>query len=144
MSDPYSTTPYSPAPSPSGGGPRPPSPSTFLHRHAWLGVLVVGTALFVGVERTLVATQNPNLVPSAILLGAAVVPAVFVAFISGRGLPYSVGGSVIGGAAFFGGTAWWRGRAKRPRARPLSESDPAKAGLIADVSADGGLQAPIG
>jgi RsiW-degrading membrane proteinase PrsW (M82 family) len=77
--------------------------STFLHRHAWFGVLVVGTALFMGVERTLVATQNPNMVPAAILLGAAVVPAAFVAFISGRRLPYSVGGAVIGGAAFFGG-----------------------------------------
>jgi protease PrsW len=81
--------------------PRPGSP--FLHRHGWIGVLVVGGALFVAVERTLVATQNPNFVPTAILLGAAVVPAAFVAFITGRRLPYSVGGAVIGAAALLGG-----------------------------------------
>ena len=52
-----------------------PSPSDTLRRHAWLGVLALGAALFIAVERTLVATQNPNLVPSAILLGAAIVPA---------------------------------------------------------------------
>lgn len=77
--------------------------STFASRHAWIGVLVIGTALFLVVERTLVATQSPNLVPTAILLGAAVVPAAFVAFISGRRLPYTVTGSVIGSAAFLGG-----------------------------------------
>jgi RsiW-degrading membrane proteinase PrsW (M82 family) len=66
-------------------------------------VLAVGTVLFLAVERTLVATQNPNMVPTVILLGAAVVPAAFVAFISGRRLPYSVGGTVIGAAAFLGG-----------------------------------------
>jgi protease PrsW len=77
--------------------------STYLRRHAWFGVLVAGAVLFVGVERTLVATQNPNLVPAAILLGAAVVPAAFVAFISGRRLPYTVSGAVIGASAFLGG-----------------------------------------
>ena len=80
-----------------------PSGSPFLHRHGWIAVLVVGGALFVAVERTLVATQNPNFVPTAILLGAAVVPAAFVAFITGRRLPYSVGGAVIGAAALLGG-----------------------------------------
>jgi RsiW-degrading membrane proteinase PrsW (M82 family) len=66
-------------------------------------VLVVGAALFVAVERTLVETQNPNFVPTAILLGAAVVPAAFVAFITGRRLPYSVGGALVGVAALLGG-----------------------------------------
>ena len=47
-------------------------------------MLVVGVALFLAVERTLVATQNPNFVPSAILLGAAIVPAVFLTFVYGR------------------------------------------------------------
>jgi RsiW-degrading membrane proteinase PrsW (M82 family) len=77
--------------------------SRFLHRHGWIGVLVVGAALFVAVERTLVETQNPNFVPTAILLGAAVVPAAYVAFITGRRLPYSVGGAVVGVAALLGG-----------------------------------------
>jgi len=90
-------TPSTPSPSAVLTGP------TYLRRHAWFFVLVVGAVLFVGVERTLVATQNPNLVPAAILLGAAVVPAAFVAFISGRRLPYSVGGAAIGASAFFGG-----------------------------------------
>jgi RsiW-degrading membrane proteinase PrsW (M82 family) len=72
-------------------------------RHAWLGVLAVGVALFLAVERTLVATQNPNMVPTTILLGAAVVPAAFVAFISGRRLRYAVTGTVVAASAFFGG-----------------------------------------
>jgi RsiW-degrading membrane proteinase PrsW (M82 family) len=80
-----------------------PAGSPAVRRYAWLAVLVVGGALFLAVERTLVATRNPNLVPTAILLGAAVVPATFVAFITGRRLPYSVGGAVIGAAAFLGG-----------------------------------------
>jgi hypothetical protein len=40
--------------------------STFARRHAWAAVLVVGAALFLIEERTLVATGIPNLDPSAI------------------------------------------------------------------------------
>ena len=54
--------------------PAAPPATGFARRHAWLAVLVVGTALFIAEERTLVATQKPNLVPSAILLGASIVP----------------------------------------------------------------------
>jgi RsiW-degrading membrane proteinase PrsW (M82 family) len=79
------------------------APSTGLRRHAWIAVLVVGAALFVAVERTLVSTQNPNFVPSAILLGAAIVPAAFLAFVYGRRLAYNVTPGVVLGAAFFGG-----------------------------------------
>jgi RsiW-degrading membrane proteinase PrsW (M82 family) len=43
-------------------------------------VLLVGTALYVVVLRTLVSTQNPNFVPSLILLGSAVVPAAVLAY----------------------------------------------------------------
>jgi RsiW-degrading membrane proteinase PrsW (M82 family) len=74
-----------------------------LVRHAWVLVLVVGIALFLLDERTMVDTDNPNFVPSAILLGAAVVPFTFVTFIKGRRLPYAVGGGLLAGAAFFGG-----------------------------------------
>src|ERR1700761_3820895 len=74
-----------------------------LLRHAWLLVLAVGIALFVLDERTMVATDNPNFVPSAILLGAAVVPFTFVTFIKGRRLPYAVSGGLLASAAFFGG-----------------------------------------
>jgi protease PrsW len=74
-----------------------------LLRHAWLLVLVVGIALFILDERTMVRTENPNFVPSAILLGAAVVPFTFVTFIKGRRLPYAVSGGMLASAAFFGG-----------------------------------------
>jgi protease PrsW len=74
-----------------------------VRRHAWLAVLVVGVALFLAVERTLVATQNPNFVPSAILLGAAIVPAAFLTFVYGRRLPYDVSPPVVLAAAFLGG-----------------------------------------
>jgi RsiW-degrading membrane proteinase PrsW (M82 family) len=74
-----------------------------LHRHAWLLVLAVGAALFVGVERTMVGTNNPNYVPTAILLGAGVVPAAFLAFVNGRRMPYTVPPQLVVGAAFFGG-----------------------------------------
>jgi protease PrsW len=79
------------------------APSTFARRHSWLAVLVVGTALFIAEERTLVATQNPNLVPSAILLGASIVPLAFVAFVYGRRLPYRVPGPAVAASAFLGG-----------------------------------------
>lgn len=46
---------------------------TAVKRWSWVVVLVVGLALFWAVLRTLVATGNPNLVPSLILLGAAVI-----------------------------------------------------------------------
>jgi protease PrsW len=61
------------------------------------------TALFIAEERTLVATQNPNLVPSAILLGASIVPLAFVAFVYGRRLPYRVPGPAVAASAFLGG-----------------------------------------
>jgi protease PrsW len=77
--------------------------SSGLRRHAWVLVLVLGVALFVLDERTMVATQNPNFVPSAILLGASVVPLSFVTFIKGRRLPYSVSGGLLAVAAFLGG-----------------------------------------
>ncbi len=38
-------------------------------------ILVLGVGLFLVVRNTLVVTQNPNFVPSLILIGAAVVPA---------------------------------------------------------------------
>ncbi|GAA2876858.1 PrsW family intramembrane metalloprotease [Pseudonocardia halophobica] len=80
-----------------------PAPPSFARRHAWIGVLVVGAALFLAVERTMVATGNPNFVPSSILLGAAIVPAAFLTFVYGRRLPYDVPAPVVATAAFLGG-----------------------------------------
>ena len=78
-------------------------PRSAVGPHGWIAVLAVGTVLFVVVERTLVATQNPNFVPSAILLGAAVVPATFVAFVYARRLAYDVTPTVVVASAFLGG-----------------------------------------
>ncbi|HEV7657595.1 MAG TPA: PrsW family glutamic-type intramembrane protease [Mycobacteriales bacterium] len=66
-------------------------------------VLAVGALLFLAVERTMVGTGNPNYVPAAILLGASVIPAAFLAFVDGRRLPYSVPFELVAGTAFFGG-----------------------------------------
>jgi RsiW-degrading membrane proteinase PrsW (M82 family) len=77
--------------------------SRFARRHAWAAVLVVGAALFLVEERTLVATGNPNLVPSAILLGASIVPLTFLAFVYGRRLPYTIPGPAVAASALLGG-----------------------------------------
>jgi RsiW-degrading membrane proteinase PrsW (M82 family) len=66
-------------------------------------VLVGGVVLFEVVRRVLVETQNPNLLPSLILLGAAVAPATFVTFILGRRLPWEISTGAIAAVAFLGG-----------------------------------------
>jgi RsiW-degrading membrane proteinase PrsW (M82 family) len=53
-------------------------------RRRWLQVLVSGLVLLFFVERTLVATSNPNYVPSVILLGAFLVPISFVTYLYER------------------------------------------------------------
>ncbi len=80
-------------------GPRSPG----LRRHTWLAVLVVGVVLFVGEITVLTTTGNPNFVPTAILLGSAVVPVTFLAFVYGRRLPYTVPGGVLAVVALLGG-----------------------------------------
>jgi RsiW-degrading membrane proteinase PrsW (M82 family) len=72
-------------------------------RWAWLPTLLVGVALFELVRRALVDTGNPNLLPALILLGAAVVPAAFVAFVYGRRLGYDVPGLLLAFTALVGG-----------------------------------------
>ncbi|WP_203839072.1 PrsW family intramembrane metalloprotease [Winogradskya humida] len=72
-------------------------------RWAWLGVLVIGLVLYVVVLRTLVRTQNPNFVPSLLLLGATVVPLSFLTFAQGRTGRWQVPASALVTAAFFGG-----------------------------------------
>ena len=66
-------------------------------------MLVVGVVLFEAVRRALVSTQNPNLLPALILLGAAVVPAAFVTFIAGRRLSVDVHGGALALVAVVGG-----------------------------------------
>lgn len=72
-------------------------------RWAWLPTLLIGVALFELVRRALIDTGNPNLLPSLILLGAAVMPAAFVAFVYGRRLPYEVSGLLLAFTALVGG-----------------------------------------
>jgi RsiW-degrading membrane proteinase PrsW (M82 family) len=72
-------------------------------RWAWLLTLLVGVALFELVQRALVDTGNPNLLPALILLGAAVVPAAFVAFVYGRKLGYDVSALLLALTALVGG-----------------------------------------
>lgn len=74
-----------------------------MRRWMWVVVLVVGIVLFELVRRTLIATQNPNFVPSLILLGAAVVPAAFLTFVAGRRLPADVGSTALAATALVGG-----------------------------------------
>lgn len=72
-------------------------------RWAWVAVLVGGIALFEIVRRVLITTQNPNLLPSLILLGATVAPAAFVTFVLGRRLAYDISSGAIIAVAFLGG-----------------------------------------
>lgn len=53
-------------------------------RLGWLVVLLVGGILYYLVLRTLQETENPNLVPSLILLGAFLIPVTFVTYIYQR------------------------------------------------------------
>jgi RsiW-degrading membrane proteinase PrsW (M82 family) len=77
--------------------------TSWAARHAWIVVLVVGGLLFYLVLRTLIRTQNPNLVPSLILLGAFLVPVTFVTFIYQRVHAARTSPDVLALAALFGG-----------------------------------------
>ena len=55
-----------------------------LLRRRWLQMLLSGIVLLFLVERTLIATSNPNYAPSVILLGAFLVPVTFVTYLYER------------------------------------------------------------
>jgi RsiW-degrading membrane proteinase PrsW (M82 family) len=55
-----------------------------LLRRRWFQIFVSGLILLFLVERTLVATSNPNYIPSVILLGAFLVPVTFVSYLYER------------------------------------------------------------
>jgi len=57
---------------------------TRLFRRRWFQIFISGLALLFLVERTLVATGDPNYVPSAILLGAFLVPVTFTTYLYER------------------------------------------------------------
>jgi RsiW-degrading membrane proteinase PrsW (M82 family) len=74
-----------------------------LARYAWVPTLALGLGLFFAVERTMIATENPNFLPSVILLGAAAVPVAFVVLIYGLDLPYDVPAGTIWATGLVGG-----------------------------------------
>jgi RsiW-degrading membrane proteinase PrsW (M82 family) len=74
-----------------------------IRRWGWLWVLVSGMVLFELVRRAIIYTGNPNYLPSLILIGAAVVPTAFVAFVSERQLPYDVSAGMLVVIAVLGG-----------------------------------------
>ena len=53
-------------------------------RRRWLRTFIAGLVLLYFTERVLVTTSNPNFVPSVILLGAFLVPVVFVTYLYER------------------------------------------------------------
>ncbi|MEJ7815529.1 MAG: PrsW family intramembrane metalloprotease [Rubrobacter sp.] len=53
-------------------------------RRRWFQILIGGLVLLYFAERVLVGTQNPNFIPSVILLGAFLVPVVFVTYLYER------------------------------------------------------------
>jgi protease PrsW len=74
-----------------------------LRRWAWIPVLAFGTVLYELVREVLQVTGDPLYVPTLILLGAAVVPVAFIAFISGLRLSFAVGSWTVGVTALVGG-----------------------------------------
>lgn len=72
-------------------------------RLTWLWTLIVGGLLYLLVRHALIATGNPNYVPALILLGAAVIPVSFVAFVAERRLDYDVGSGLLVIIALVGG-----------------------------------------
>jgi protease PrsW len=68
-----------------------------------LAILALGLGLFEAIRAVLATTNNPNLVPALILLGATVIPAAFVAFISSLKLSFDVGAGTLMAVAFVGG-----------------------------------------
>jgi RsiW-degrading membrane proteinase PrsW (M82 family) len=52
-----------------------------LFGRRWFQVFIGGVVLLYLTERTLVATQNPNFIPSVILLGAFLVPVTFTVYL---------------------------------------------------------------
>ncbi|GAB2560552.1 PrsW family intramembrane metalloprotease [Kribbella endophytica] len=76
---------------------------TAVRRWAWIGTFVVGAGLYLLVLAVLTDTNNPNLFPTMILLGALVVPLTFVTFAAGRSGRWLIDGPTLGGSLLFGG-----------------------------------------
>jgi protease PrsW len=73
------------------------------NRWLWLQVLVVGLVLLVAVAQTMAITRNPIFVPSLILLGALLIPTVFVTYMYGRVPAWDIPLGTLALCALFGG-----------------------------------------
>jgi protease PrsW len=74
-----------------------------FRRLSWLWILVIGIVLFEAIRHVLIDTQNPNLFPALLLIGAATVPAAFVAFIAHRRLAFDIPSGPVLLVAVLGG-----------------------------------------
>jgi protease PrsW len=74
-----------------------------LLRRRWFQLLASGLVLLLLVERTLVATGDPNYVPSVILLGALLVPITFVTYLYERLPSWDVSLSALAVCFLWGG-----------------------------------------
>jgi RsiW-degrading membrane proteinase PrsW (M82 family) len=57
---------------------------SFLGKHKWLWVGIVGVLLFVAAEQALRFTGNPNFFPTVLLLGSFTIPVAFVTYVYER------------------------------------------------------------
>ena len=62
-----------------------PSGLARARRFSWIGVLILGSVAYLLVLRTLIRTDNPNLLPSLILLGSIVMPMTVLVFAASGG-----------------------------------------------------------
>lgn len=74
-----------------------------FRRWAWVGTFLVGSALYLAVLLVITDTDNPNLFPTLILLGALVVPLTFVTFAAGRSGRWLVDETTLAVSLVFGG-----------------------------------------
>ncbi|HEY8532775.1 MAG TPA: PrsW family glutamic-type intramembrane protease [Micromonospora sp.] len=77
--------------------------ATVVRRWSWLTVLVASLLLYFMVLSLLVATQNPNLVPILLVIGAVAMPAAFIAFTASRAPIWQVSAASLAGFALAGG-----------------------------------------
>jgi protease PrsW len=74
-----------------------------IWRERWWHVLLGGAALFVALARLLDVTENPNLIPSVLLVGAFLVPVSFLLYLGERLPVRDVPLSAVAACFFWGG-----------------------------------------
>jgi len=77
-------------------------PRRTIHR-VWWRVLIIGLVLYVITANLLSSTGNPNLVPTVILIGAFLVPVVYVVYLYESGALYDVPIPTVALTFFWGG-----------------------------------------